>query len=251
MPYRYVKTKEHYDYLASGHVFYNALGLSAFPIRLASEIAQRCFKTLEKEGHKGPYILYDPCCGGAYLLTIIGLLHGEKLKEIIGSDCKSFPLEIAQKNLSLLHLSGLNKRLEELGNMAKAYHKISHQQALQSALKIFSLVRSKRLDSLKINFFQADITTPPQKTFKADIIITDLPYGNLTYWETKDRDPLSAFLSNITTYMIPHLSILALVTDKTQKIDLSGLQRIEHFKMGKRRIIFLKYCNKEKTIPHA
>jgi 23S rRNA (guanine2535-N1)-methyltransferase len=42
MQYKYEKTMLDYSDLASGRVFYSLPGHPAFPIRLASEIFQRC-----------------------------------------------------------------------------------------------------------------------------------------------------------------------------------------------------------------
>lgn len=46
MQYRFEKLKESYEDLSSGRVLYNTPGISAFPVRLASKIAMRCFSIL-------------------------------------------------------------------------------------------------------------------------------------------------------------------------------------------------------------
>ena len=74
MEYIY-ESAQRYEDFASGRVLYNAQGTTSFPVRLASEIAQRCFQLLEKKGYRGRI----PCSiprGGAYLLTVVGLRTG-------------------------------------------------------------------------------------------------------------------------------------------------------------------------------
>lgn len=86
MKYKYIEKKENYEYLSSGRVLYSLPGQSAFPVRLSSEIIQRCFALLEARGNKGPYTIYDPCCGGGYLLTTLGFLYHNYFKKIYASD---------------------------------------------------------------------------------------------------------------------------------------------------------------------
>lgn len=83
MEYLFEKSKKNYEDLASGNVLYNAQGIASFPVRLTSEIIQRCFDLLQKKGGIRPYSMYDPCCGGAYLLTVIGFLHGDIFHEFL------------------------------------------------------------------------------------------------------------------------------------------------------------------------
>lgn len=123
MSYSYCITNRSFEYLSSGNVLYNAPGLTAFPVRLASEIAQRCFHELEQSGHDGPYTIYDPCSGGAYLLASVGFLHGNRIKKIIASDCEIIAIDIARKNLSLLNIKGINERIQNLIKLEEEYKK--------------------------------------------------------------------------------------------------------------------------------
>lgn len=78
MHYKYINSKESYGDLASGKVLYNFLGLTAFPVRLANEMMQRCFAYLKNLNCNAPFTIYDPCCGGGYILTTLGFLHSVK-----------------------------------------------------------------------------------------------------------------------------------------------------------------------------
>ncbi len=134
MQYQYAKERPDYSDLTSGRVFYSLPGHPAFPVRLASEIFQRCImfrKTLYK--NQTPCALYDPCCGTAYHLGVLGYLHGEYIREIIGSDIDAKVISLAARNLEMLSLSGLDKRINEITIMLEQYGKNSHKDALKSA----------------------------------------------------------------------------------------------------------------------
>jgi len=60
MEYKFATDRANYADLASGHVFYSLPGHPAFPVRLASEIYQRCL-ALRGQG-PSPCTIFDPCC---------------------------------------------------------------------------------------------------------------------------------------------------------------------------------------------
>lgn len=136
MEYLYESRKENYEDFSSGRVLYSAAGTTSFPVRLAGEIIQRCFEVLSGKGNPGPYSVYDPCAGSAYLLTVIGLLHGRRIKEIFASDINPQVLQIARRNLSLLSMDGMNERKQQLRTLFDLYHKESHSMALQSVNRL-------------------------------------------------------------------------------------------------------------------
>src|SRR5580704_14474383 len=140
--YQYTATKENYEDYSSGRVVYGVAGATNFPVRLSSEVFQRCAHYLKSKGKSGPYKLYDPVCGVAYALTVIGFLHGADIESIVASDSDSRMLEFARKNLSLLTAQGLSKRIEELKTFVREYNKDSHKQALESAHRLQSKIRS-------------------------------------------------------------------------------------------------------------
>ena len=239
MQYRYETTRRTYEDLASGRVLYNAPGLCGFPVRLASEVLMRCFAILEKHNNKDPYIIYDPCCGGGYLLTILGFLYGKKLKNIYASDSDLNVLIMAKKNLSLLQIEGLNKRINELNILVQNYNKPAHIEALKSSINLLNIIMERK-NFIDINCFENDITNSSTKIFTADIITIDLPYGQLTNWQSNRPDIIQLFFSNIIKYLKPHSSVLAIIADKNQKLIPVGLKKIEKFKLGKRQIIIFQ-----------
>ncbi|MBT2761812.1 hypothetical protein [Paenibacillus sp. ISL-20] len=237
MEYIYESAQRSYEDFASGRVLYNAQGTTSFPVRLASEIAQRCFQLLEKKGVQEPYTLFDPCCGGAYLLTVVGLLHGQRIHRVIGSDINAEVLGIAGKNLSLLREEGLEQRTEQLKELLALYHKPSHQDALQSAGRLRELLRSSRVEETVC--FQADITQLEESLASCKgthIVMTDLPYGDLVSWGGGSNEPVEDFFNGIHSILNPSCSVVAVISDKGQKLKHDRFQRIQHAKVGKRQV---------------
>jgi hypothetical protein len=133
MQYKYAKEQLDYTDLSSGRVFYSLPGHPAFPIRLTSEIFQRCLAHRETlYGISTPCSLYDPCCGAAYHLSVLAYLHGEQLREVIGSDIDEKAVARAKRNLGLLTMEGLNERIRELSGMYEQYGKDSHRETCRA-----------------------------------------------------------------------------------------------------------------------
>jgi len=237
MKYIYERSKSSYEDFASGRVLHNAQGTTAFPVRLASEIIQRCLRILEDKGSKGPYSLYDPCCGGAYLLTVIGLLHNEMIHEIFASDINENILGIAEKNLSLLSAKGLNRRKQQIKADAQLYNKQSHLSALESAERLSHRIIGSNVE--KAIAFQSDITNSNdrhKRLHRINIVMTDLPYGDIVTWRSKSSVPLTDFFENVHRLLDPSYSVLAVIGDKSQKLKHEKFKRVEQVKIGKRQV---------------
>lgn len=76
MEYLYCKDDNFQDF-ASGRVLYGGKGIPNFPIRLLLEIYGRA---LERSNKKEDLVIYDPCCGGGYSLTILGYFQNKYLE---------------------------------------------------------------------------------------------------------------------------------------------------------------------------
>lgn len=250
MPYKYETTLLDYSDLASGRVFYSPPGYPAFPVRLASEIFQRCLASREAiYKNATPCTLYDPCCGAAYHLSILGHLHGKHIREIIGSDIDEKAVALAKRNLGLLSVAGLEKRIDEITKMLEQYHKDSHKDALTSAhilkSKITALLQEQPLTT---RVFQASATDSKAileniQARSVDIVFTDVPYGQHSHWHDSDsRELLNPvwLMLNALTDVLSSSSILAIVSDKQQKVAHESYQRVEQFQIGKRRVVILK-----------
>lgn len=250
MQYKYAKDQLDYSDFSSGRVFYSLPGHPAFPVRLASEIFQRCLAHRAAiYGNTTPAILYDPCCGAAYHLSVLAYLHGEHIREILASDIDEKAVALTTRNLGLLHRDGLDKRIRELSVMLEQYGKESHREALQSASALKTrLIVLRENHALKTNVFQASATdgntiSTHIQPGSVDILFTDVPYGQHSQWQVTDArassNPLKAMLDALQG-VLSASSILAIASDKQQKVSHESFQRIEHFQVGKRRVVILK-----------
>jgi hypothetical protein len=250
MPYRYAIKRQDYRDYASGRVFYGQAGQPAFPIRLASEVVQRCFALHRAQGKPGPYVLYDPLCGGAYLLTTLAYQHWADIAQIVGSDVDAQALPLAERNLGLLTVAGIDRRMAELARMLEAYGKASHQAALESAQRLRGrLMTSLASHSIQTRTFEGDAMdrralerglagTP------VDIVLTDVPYGRGSAWQTSPgastvAPPLWQMLEALSA-VVSIGTVVAIVADKRQRIAHEGYRRIERFRLGKRQIALLQ-----------
>ncbi|GAB4580936.1 MAG: hypothetical protein Fur0022_36810 [Anaerolineales bacterium] len=245
MPYRFVTEKEDYSALASGQVFYNTPGHPAFPVRLMSEIFQRCIALRRADGHPHPVILYDPCCGAAYHLAVLGFLHRPHIHTLIGSDVDAEILRIARRNLALLTPAGLDQRKTELEAIAERFGKESHR------LEAIAHLRTHLLDTpISTRLFQADATqsqeiAPHLPAHPIDLVFADVPYSQHSVWKLSSavqdspNPPLWHLLDALLPFVSSH-TIVSIAADKAQKTTHAGYRRIERFQVGKRQILFFK-----------
>ncbi len=230
MEYKYTQNDNYEDY-ASGRVLYHMGGEPTFPVRLTLEIYERCLQYTDK---KKDISLYDCCCGGAYMLTILGLFKSNTISELYGSDIDMKSIKLAEDNLSLLTESGINKRRSELESLYKKYGKESHKEALKSIDRIEKLLTKE----IKTCVFNRNVHEVSELPFIPDIIFTDVPYGNLVEWEEGSRginqmmDALSEVCGRDT--------IICVCMDKKQKIQTDIYQRLERQQVGKRKFEIYK-----------
>jgi tRNA G10 N-methylase Trm11 len=235
MIYKYEMEKEDYSDFASGRVLHNAPNTTAFPVRLGKEIMSRCLTQLRTDKN---LILYDPCCGGAHLLTFIGFLYREHFAEIYGSDIDEQVLEYAKRNLNLLTEEGLLARKEQLQRDFDLYQKESHLHALKSVERLERLNQTAVKQLQCFPFHIAGVTRPPIQN--VNIVFTDLPYGNIVDWKGSKDNHIQQMLTNIYQILDLNNSIVAIVCDKKQKVIHGDFEKIHTFHHGRRKITFLK-----------
>ena len=124
MEYLYCKDDNFQDF-ASGRVLYGGKGIPNFPIRLLLEIYGRA---LERSNKKEDLVIYDPCCGGGYSLTILGYFQNKYIRKIYGSDIDEDMVAHAKKNISLLTDVALKKRKAEIEELYNSYGKESQDR---------------------------------------------------------------------------------------------------------------------------
>lgn len=261
MPYRFAQERRDYSDFASGRVFHSLPGRTAFPVRLAEEIFQRCFALLSEEAQHRQVTVYDPCCGGGSLLCALAYLFRPALKSIVGSDADPDAVELARRNLALLTPEGLAARQNTLAELYVEHGKQSHADALTSVDHFLEeLAETAHLGPLPAEAFQADALDGP--AFEArlgqgavDIVIADLPYGNRSRWLDRENSGATGdtseeqhatpaainhqLLSALKPLLATH-AVAAIVTDKAQRARHEAYDQVGTLLLGKRRVTFLR-----------
>lgn len=232
MEYKYGKNVSYEDF-ASGRVLYHTGGVPNFPVRLAMEIYGRCKKYLDKDNNIS---IYDCCCGGGYLLTVLGFLNQGLITRIVASDIDPGSVEIAKNNLGLLNNEGIEKRILEIQGLIDQYGKQSHIDAKTSAIKLQKMLSN---NDLSIEVFVADALRDLQISTAPDIIITDVPYGNLVNWDGKQLNGVDLLLASLYNICDAH-TVIGICMDKKQKISVDGFTRLEKQIIGKRKFEILR-----------
>jgi tRNA G10 N-methylase Trm11 len=234
-------TNDNFEDYSSGRVLYGITGSTNFPVRLASEIFQRAKYYLTEQGRKAPYAIYDPFCGAAYSLTVLGLLHGADIKSIYASDVDENIINVAKKNLSLLTQKGLDVRTKELKSLFDSYQKGSHKEALESIAKLTKHISNHKIPVYAYHYNILQETKSPVDLSLIDLIITDVPYGKLAQWQgiKQGINPTQQFLDNIKRAVSPK-AMIAISMNKEQEVTYAGYSKIKSFKIGVRKILFLQ-----------
>jgi 23S rRNA G2445 N2-methylase RlmL len=229
--YKFCENDNFEDY-SSGRVLYGNRGIPNFPVRLINEIFRRCIYYCE---NKSDLTVYDPCCGGGYSLTVLGLCNNEVIADILGSDIDKRMIEYAKKNTDLLSQAGLKKRIDEIEGMLQLYSKASHSEALESAKRIKDVIKHE----INIDIFEADCTIPLNIDKKIDIIITDVPYGNLVDWKGEHESGIYVMMKQLSKIANPS-TVLAISMDKHEKVNNNEWKRCEKNIIGKRKFEIYK-----------
>ena len=260
MQYRHTE-RDNYEDFAAGRVFPHMPGMSHFPVRLTLELFARC---LERFPTSRRVTVYDPCCGGGYLLAIVGFHFAHRLRGMLGSDISPVAVEGAGRMLSLLTESGMRGRMRELASMAADYGKDSHREALASAAHLLDTLASHDPFGLPV-LFEADaldaaslVARPEAFLYgPVDIVMADVPYGRLSSWSEGAPHPaasatgamhdgaassppavrssLDALLEAVAPLMAPD-GVVMLASGKDQKVTHPAWRRLEKETAGKRRI---------------
>jgi hypothetical protein len=247
MPYLYATEDQDFSDFASGRVIYNLPGAPAFPVRLASEMLLRALGHLPTQQ---PVALFDPTCGGAYHLTALGFLHGERIHRILASDSSDRAVALAQRNLGLLTLPGLAQRTEEIRSMLASFQKESHAAALQSVERLRerleSLLERKPIPTrvFQANALDAQALRAGLEGEAVQVVLCDIPYGLLSAWDLPgdeaigENSPVWRLLDSLQT-VVDQQAVVVIAADKGQKIAHPGYRRVERFQVGKRQVALL------------
>ena len=251
MEYKYTQAHASYEMYAAGGVFYSAPGLTAFPVRLAVEIFRRCQALRAAQGADGPAVVYDPCCGSGYHLATMAYFNWDQIAGIYASDIDEDALRVAARNLSLLTLNGMDRRIAELTDLQQQYGKVSHRVALMHAEELRQhLVGAVAHHPLVTQIFRADATNAAAvyaalPEAKVDIVLTDIPYGRLAGWGVdslalvQGNDPIHQLLESLLPVLSDH-AVLAIAAAKKDKLVHRSYARLARLQVGTRQIALLR-----------
>lgn len=229
MSYRYATERTDHSALASGQVLRSAPGYPGFPVRLASELLQRAMVHVEGARVR----LWDPCCGSGYLVAVLGLLHRDRLTHVRATDVDEDAVGIAARNLELLTARGLAERERELRRSARDFGRVAFVERAESARDLAAGLAATGGD-LPHESGVADVfgLTEP---VDADLVITDVPYGEMTRWEggVPESDPIRGLLAAMGRVLPPRAVVV--VTARTRRVPLpEGVRALERVKIGNR-----------------
>lgn len=240
MGYRYAVTKLGYEDLASGAVLQSAPGFPAFPVRLASEVFQRALALLSSSK---PVVIWDPCCGSGYLLTVTAILHRRDVEAVVASDIDERALDIARKNLDLLSNAGLAARGARLKELSVQFGKPSHAEAIEAAGRIGTILASEGGD-LAYSIHRADVFE--QRELESvvaprvpDIVMSDVPYGEQTEWRGAHGGSGVPGILRALASVLPDRTVIAAAA-RGRKVPIAGdVRPCESFKIGTRSVALL------------
>lgn len=163
------------------------------------------------------------------MLTVLGFCN-RNIGRIIASDISSEMVCAAAANLALLTQKGLKQRRRELDNLLRQYQKTSHREALESLERL----KASLSQDIPSTLYTADCTRSLPLEDTPDIIMTDVPYGNLVAWEGSGENPLQAMYLQLSRIARPD-TVLAVIMDKKQKYQGDAWIRREKQLVGKRK----------------
>lgn len=239
MKFKFETLKKDYSDFSSDKVLVNAPRTPAFPVRIASEIMARCLSFLKSTDH---LTIYDPCCGGAHLLTVLGFIYSTNLTKIYGTDIDKSALTYAQKNLNLLTGETLNQKIKTLQSVSKSQEEQTQSaEVLHSAKRLAALLLDTKAPQKEVQCFPWDITEGTPFFKNVNIVITDLPYGNMAHWQGDIREqPAKLLLDHIYQTLDLNNSVVAIICNKNERIAHQNFIQVNRLKHGKRQIVILQ-----------
>lgn len=253
MKYRYLAAKPDYSDFAGGQVLLGLPGRVATPLRLMDELFQTGLAALRAGGLAGPVTLYDPCCGTAYHLAALAFRHRPELAALVASDAQAEVLAVAQRNLALLSLPGLDARIQQLQDLYDRFGKDSHRQALAAAARLRHLLAATAAPALPTHCFTADaLDGPALRRHLApptvNLVLADVPYGVGSHWASPllaappapGDAPVIGQLLDALLLVIQPRALVCLLTGKDVKVAHARFQPLRRLKIGKRAALVLQ-----------
>lgn len=82
------------------------------------------------------------------------------------------------------------------------------------------------------------INPPPFKDI--NLVISDIPYGNMVNWQGSEKNHVQQMLANIYPILDCKNAVVAIISDKSQKVRHNWFEKVEESRHGKRQITLLK-----------
>jgi 23S rRNA G2445 N2-methylase RlmL len=247
MPYRLADATQDYSDLASGFVLRSAPGFPAFPVRLAQELFSRCVSHLPASG---PLTFWDPCCGSGYLAVVTSLLNRPRLGGLVCSDVSPDAVALASRNLALLTDAGLGERERELAESATRFGKEEFTDRAAAAQRLAAALRAGGGDlpsvALVADAFDPAALAPVPA---ADLVITDVPYGDQTSWQGSvpaADDTLAALLRSLCQVLPDHAVVAVCARQRRISFD-SPVPVLDRFRIGHRAAFLGRAGEMKKT----
>ncbi|GAA2848172.1 hypothetical protein GCM10010517_05370 [Streptosporangium fragile] len=242
MAYLHETTRADYQDLASGMVLHSAPGFPAFPVRLAGEMFQRALALRGNAREDRPVVLWDPCCGSGYLLTVLAILHRSRIAAVLASDIGEDATRIAARNLALLTRAGLSERAADLRERAERFDKPSYAAAAEAAGRIGRELAGEGGD-VPHRVHRADVLDPGELRAvigerPPDIVVTDVPYGEQTAWlGPHGADGVPGMVRSLAA-VLPADAVIALAA-RGRKVPLGALRPAASFRIGTRAVALI------------
>jgi hypothetical protein len=228
--------------LASGKVLFSRPGLTAFPVRLGNELFLRGVALLEAAGRRPPYHVYDPTCGGGYLMAVLCLLNPHLIARLSISDISPDALSIASKNVHLLSPEGMLRRQVELAALAGVSERESHVAAAASANRLHDWLNQQKSPLKQTNIFLADATDPNEirahfpDNRSVDIGFADTPYDLRSTWRTEQAGSAVPEMKVLSAFAELSAPVVILATRKGLKLTNPRYRRHAKLKNGHRAL---------------
>jgi tRNA G10 N-methylase Trm11 len=241
MAYRFALHRENHEDLSAGGVLFSAPGFPAFPVRLASEMFQRA---IAARPGGGPALVWDPCCGSAYLLTVLSFLHRNQIAGVIATDVDDEALQIARKNLDLLGADGLSLRSAELEERAERFDKASYARAAEAAERLGRRLAAEG-GPMPHAVGRADVFDPEQLRRALDgqrpqVVITDVPYGEQTAWGGAGADAGLAGMLRSVSSVLDDDAVIAVASRGRKVPSAETPPSIATFRVGTRAVALFR-----------
>lgn len=181
------------------------------------------------------HVLLDPFCGVGTALVYPAVMQRAKIAKVIGSDIDAAAVDVARWNLSLLGVSAVAARLQQIRHDPVSAKPNETEAGLQQLSEV--MMKYGCTEAVAIQMLVHDMLQPlPEEEVPAEsvsVVVTDPPYGQSTQFAgtSGGRDTLAASYMTSMANLRPSMEDGATATIITDFRDGLGevLQSVPHF----------------------